>query len=200
MQHTEKKGVGRKFYTSDLQLHISHTNICKFTNRKLFTSQELHDQWLVDLHNKQVTSSDLVYILGDLSFGKYDHTKEILSSMKGQKIVIKGNHDNEQHLSKLVKEGVIQSWKLYDEIAIQGTKTCLFHFAIASWNKQHYGSYHLHGHSHGMFEGQGKCLDVGLDSAYNILGEHRYFTEQDIADIMQIKEIYIAEQHRQDRS
>ena len=200
MNNTEKKGVGRKFYTSDLQLHISHTNICKFTNRKLFTSQELHDQWLVDLHNKQVTSSDLVYILGDLSFGKYEHTKEILQAMQGQKIAIKGNHDNEQHLNKLAKEGIIQGWKLYDEITIQETKACLFHFPILVWNKQHYGSWHLFGHSHGSLTPSGKCLDVGLDSAYNLFGEHRYFTEQDIADIMQTKEIYIAEQHRQDRS
>ena len=47
-----------KLICSDL--HISHKNICKFTDRKLVTTQEDHDQWLVDLWNNQVTNSDLV--------------------------------------------------------------------------------------------------------------------------------------------
>ena len=62
-----------KLFCSDL--HVSHKNICKFTDRKLVTTQEGHDQWIVDLWNKQVTDSDLVYILGDVSFGKFDYTQ-----------------------------------------------------------------------------------------------------------------------------
>jgi calcineurin-like phosphoesterase family protein len=183
-----------KLFCSDL--HISHRNICKFTDRKLVTTQEDHDQWLIEIWNKQVTNSDLVYILGDVSFGKFDYTQEVLSQMKGQKIVIKGNHDNEQNLIKLTKSDTIVAWKMYDEIEILDTKTCLFHFAISSWHRQHYGSWHLFGHSHGAFNPPGKCLDVGIDSSYNYFGEHRLFTEQDVVDIMQTKELYIAEQHR----
>jgi len=183
-----------KFFTSDI--HLFHANICKFTDRKLVTTQEKHEEWLIELWNKQVTSADLVYILGDVSFGKYTKTKEVLEQLKGQKIVIKGNHDNEQHLNNLVKEGLIATWKHYDEIDIQGTKTCLFHFPIVAWHRQHYGSYHCFGHSHGSYEGKGKSLDVGLDSAYNIFGEHRLFTEDGVVAYMQQREIYIAEDHR----
>lgn len=184
-----------KLITSDL--HISHANICKFTDRKLVTSRENHDQWLVETWNKQVTNSDLVYILGDVSFGNFDYTKEILSQMKGRKIVIKGNHDNEQNLIRLVKSGTIVSWKLYDEIDIQGTKACLFHFPIKFWNRKHYGAFHLHGHLHGNpSDISGKILDVGVDNSYNIFGEYKLFTENDIFDLM--KEKYETDYHHRD--
>jgi calcineurin-like phosphoesterase family protein len=184
-----------KYFTSDL--HAFHKNISKFTDRKLVTSVEDHESWLTNIWNSKVTNSDLVYILGDLSFGKYNETVEFLKSLNGQKIVIKGNHDNERHLSRLVSEKIILTWKLYDEIDIQGTKACLMHFPIASWHKQHYGSYMLFGHSHGMFQGQGKTLDVGIDSAYKIFGKHKLFSE-DIVSFMQHKEIYIADSHRKE--
>jgi len=185
-----------KYYTSDL--HAFHKNICKFTDRKLVTSVEDHESWLVSIWNNQVTDSDLVYILGDISFGKYTDTSEFLSGLKGQKIVIKGNHDNEQHLNKLVSEKIILTWKDYLELDIQGGKACCMHYPISSWNRQHYGSYMLHGHSHGMFQGQGKILDVGIDSSYNVFGEHKLFSEDDIVAFMQQKEIYIADSHRKE--
>lgn len=185
-----------KFFTSDL--HAFHKNICKFTNRHLVTDTENHEEWLVNLWNLQVTSSDLVYILGDVSFGKFEQAKEFLLRLNGQKIVIKGNHDNEQHLNRLVFDKVILTWKLYDEIEIQGVKACLMHYPIASWNRQHYGSYMLCGHSHGMYQGQGKILDVGIDSAYNVLGEHRLFSEDDVVVYMRQKEVYIADSHRKE--
>lgn len=45
-------------------------------------------------------------------------------------------------------------------------------------------------------QGQGKILDVGIDSAYNIFGEHKLFSENDIVALMQQKEKFVAEQHR----
>lgn len=186
----------KRYFTSDL--HFFHKNICKFTDRKLVTSQEDHEQWLVNIWNSRIENEDLVYILGDISFGKYQQTADFVESLNGQKIVIKGNHDNEQHLNRLKHDGIILSWKLYDEVEIQGTKACLMHYPIASWNRQHYGSYMLHGHSHGMYQGFGKILDVGIDSAYTVLGEHNLFSDEEIVAYMQQQEIYIADSHRKE--
>lgn len=183
-----------KFYTSDL--HFFHRKIVQFTNRGEVTTQENHEGWLVSLWNSQVKSGDLVYILGDLSFGRLKQTKEVLTKLNGQIIVVKGNHDSTEDLIELEKEGYISKWYQYKEIKIGETSTVLFHFPISSWHRQHYGSWHLHGHSHGSFQGQGKILDVGIDSAYNIFGEHKFFTEEDITVIMQQKEKFVAEQHR----
>ena len=183
-----------KFFTSDL--HLGHKRICEFTNRKLVTSQEEHDEWLIELWNSQVPAGSMVYILGDVSFGKLKQTKEILTKLNGQIIIVKGNHDRTEDLIELETQGYIAKWYQYKEIQIGENTAVLFHFPISSWHKQHYGSWHLHGHSHGSFQGQGKILDVGIDSAYNIFGEHKFFTEGDIAAIMQQKEKFVAEQHR----
>jgi hypothetical protein len=46
-----------------------------------------------------------------------------------------------------------------------GQLVCMFHFPIMHWHKQHYGSWHLHGHLHGNPSGvPGKALDVGWDA------------------------------------
>lgn len=186
------------YYTSDL--HFGHNNICKYTNRILVTSQENHDEWLIDLWNNQVAKGDLVYVLGDLSFGKFDFTKKILSRLNGQIIVIKGNHDRREDLNKLVELNLIQSWHDYKEVKVVGSDgvkhhACMFHFPIACWHKQGYGAYHLFGHSHSSFFGEGLCLDVGIDNAYHVLGEHRLFSADDIVNYMSNKEFVVKDHH-----
>lgn len=186
------------FFTSDL--HLFHKKICEFTDRKLVTTQEQHEEWLIKLWNKQVKDNDTVYILGDVSFGKHDETASALNQMNGRKIVIKGNHDDAKNLIRLQANLVIQEWHQYREIKILGTTTCLFHFPIGSWFKQAHGSWHLHGHSHGAYaDSRGKMLDVGIDSSYNIFGEHKLFTQEDIKIAMDSKAVYVADEHREVR-
>jgi calcineurin-like phosphoesterase family protein len=185
-----------KIFTSDL--HHEHKRIVEFTNRGVDTTQERHTDWLVKVWNKNVTSGDLVYHLGDFSFAKnYDEIAFFVNALEGQKIFIKGNHDKREHLNQLVKDGYIQAWYDYKEIKLQDIPTVLFHFPIASWHRQSHGSWHLHGHSHGNFKDyRGKMLDVGLDSAYNLYGEHKFITEDEVVAFMQHEDIYSADQHR----
>jgi len=70
------------------------------------------------------------------------------------------------------------------------------HFPIACWNQQGRGSYHIHGHSHGSYKGNGKILDVGIDNSYNLFGEHRLFTEEDIIEYMSKQEVYASDHHK----
>jgi len=133
-----------KFYTSDL--HFFHRKIVQFTNRGEVTTQENHEQWLVDLWNSSVKAGDLVYVLGDVSFGKLQQTKDILTKLNGQIIIVKGNHDRTEDLIELEAQGCITKWYQYKEIQIKENTAVLFHFPISSWHKQHYGSWHLHGH------------------------------------------------------
>ena len=185
-----------KIFTSDL--HHQHSRIVEFTNRSIGTTQENHTQWLIDVWNKNVTSGDLVYHLGDFSFAKkYDDIALFMLKLNGQKIFIKGNHDKRENLDLMVKDNLIQAWYDYKEIKLQDIPTVLFHFPIASWHRQSHGSWHLHGHSHGNFKDyRGKMLDVGLDSAYNLYGEHKFITEDEVVAFMQHEDIYSADQHR----
>jgi calcineurin-like phosphoesterase family protein len=185
-----------KIFTSDL--HHMHNRIVEFTNRGESTTQENHTQWLTDVWNKNVSSGDLVYHLGDFSFAKkYDDIALFMKKLNGQKIFIKGNHDKRENLDQLVKDKLISAWYDYKEIKLQDVPTVLFHFPIASWHRQSHGAIHLHGHSHGNFKDfRGKMLDVGIDSAYNLYGEHKFITEDEVIAFMQHEDIYTADQHR----
>lgn len=185
-----------KIFTSDL--HHMHNRIVEFTNRGESTTQENHTQWLTDVWNKNVSSGDLVYHLGDFSFAKkYDDIALFMQKLNGQKIFIKGNHDKRENLDLMVKDGLIAAWYDYKEIKLQDIPTVLFHFPIASWHRQSHGALHLHGHCHGNFKDyRGKMLDVGIDSAYNLYGEHKFITEDEVLQFMQHEDIYSADQHR----
>jgi calcineurin-like phosphoesterase family protein len=190
-----------KIFTSDL--HVGHKRIVEFTSRgKDCLSQDNHDRWIIDLWNTEVSAGDIVYHLGDFSFYKnYDDIANIVNQLKGQKIFIKGNHDRREHLDQLVKDGLIAAWYDYKEIRLGDVSVALFHFPIASWHRQSYGSWHLHGHCHGNFkDSRGKMLDVGLDSMYNLYGKHKFIDEHEIKYHMDNIEIYLADQHRKDLS
>jgi calcineurin-like phosphoesterase family protein len=186
-----------KIFTSDL--HMQHNRIVEFTNRGKDTNQENHTEWLIDVWNKNVSKGDVCYHLGDFSFAKeYSSILLFVAALNGTKILIKGNHDKQEHLDRLVKDGLIAAWYDYKEIKIGETSVCLFHFPVSSWHKQGYGSWHLHGHCHGNHaDSKGKMLDVGIDSAYNIYKEHKFFTEEDVAVYMQDRSVYVSDHHKE---
>lgn len=173
-----------KYFTSDL--HVGHSNICKLTDRGSVVAQEAHDDWIRCIWNSQVKPGDIVYHLGDFLYNSEDvHLfKRLMSQLTGQKVFIKGNHDRSKLVSKTK-----DSYEWHDikniKINIGDDKihTVLCHFAFHTWDRMHHGSFHLHGHSHGSLAPYGRRLDVGLDNAFNILGEHRFFTEKEVYDI-----------------
>ncbi len=185
-----------KIFTSDL--HHRHKRIVEITNRGTSTSQEDHDNWLVDLWNSEVTKYDEAWHLGDLSFAsRYNDIANFVSKLNGNINLIKGNHDKEEVLNRLQNDGLINNWWHYKEIKIQDTKVCLFHFPIIAWNQQGRGSWHLHGHCHGnLKESKGKIFDVGLDNAYNIKGKHEFFTEDEIMNYMSYQNVYCNDHHK----
>jgi len=54
------------------------------------------------------------------------------------------------------------------------------HYPFAHWDREHYGSIHLHGHSHGKHVASGKILDVGVDC-------HNFYpiSLEEVAEIME---------------
>ena len=79
--------------------HFTHYNIIKYAQRPFELStkgvQDCIDT-IVNNYNEIVTDNDIVLFVGDLAHGRH-YNKRILSkiikSMKGKKILIKGNHD-----------------------------------------------------------------------------------------------------------
>jgi calcineurin-like phosphoesterase family protein len=83
-------------------MHFFHENILKFGQRDEFNSlDEMHNHMIREW-NKAVGKKDLVYIVGDFSFGSYEESKSMLNRLNGKKILIMGNHDRKpkRHISR----------------------------------------------------------------------------------------------------
>jgi calcineurin-like phosphoesterase family protein len=168
------------FFTSDL--HFGHDNIRAYCNRP-FSSVEEMNQVLVDNWNKKVTDEDTIYILGDFAFGSHQFINTILHSLNGIKYFVFGNHDKSSRNS-----GILGHFINHDELNHLDRRTgnireltitteedeeldadqviVMCHYPFEVWPKKHYGSIHLHGHSHGRLvyrKGMEARVDVGVD-------------------------------------
>lgn len=93
--------MSRIFVTSDL--HFNHKNLCKgLRNMTADESNEL----IISNWNKVITKKDVIYILGDFTMEKHQDIKNLMSRLKGQKIIIGGNHDDRRCCKEYQKLGI----------------------------------------------------------------------------------------------
>lgn len=159
------------FYTSDL--HLGHRTILDIENKKFKTLEE-RQQLIIDNWNSKVKKSDIVYILGDMFYGRHLNYRKVLTKLNGKKYLIKGNHDQwiekEPELEELFEE--VSDYKV---VIDNGRKVVLFHFPIAEWNHKHYKSYHLYGHVHEK-KSPGIEYMNSLERCYNVcIQVHNYY-------------------------
>ena len=175
------------WFVSDV--HFFHNNILKFcpATRHGETALEMNE-YIVQAWNSKVHRRDIVYNLGDVSFGSVKNTDEVLSRLNGQIHLIYGNHDNMIRRNKGLRErfASVQDVKEIKVTLADGTKQDIVmnHFAQRVWNKAHYGAWHLYGHSHGDLESEPyfKSMDVGIDA--RPLGDMCPWSLDEIAEIM----------------
>lgn len=82
--------MSKVFFIADT--HFGHKNIIEYENRP-FQSVEEMDNTLIDNWNKTVKKREKVYMLGDFGLSNKQRIKEIVSILKGYKVLILGNHD-----------------------------------------------------------------------------------------------------------
>ena len=82
------------YYISDL--HLFHKNVTNegsnFDNRPFDTLEEMH-KVIKENWNSKVTNADHVYILGDLAWKENEDAIKLVSTLRGNKHLILGNHD-----------------------------------------------------------------------------------------------------------
>lgn len=147
------------FFTADT--HFGHQNIITFSKRPYISTEEM-DAALIANWNATVQEDDIVYHLGDFSFGRANRANEILPMLNGEKHLIKGNHDKGSILSNPDWASV----RDYAELpAIEGfhPKLVLYHYPIQDWNNRFHGAMHLHGHVHGTLPLTTERMDMGVD-------------------------------------
>lgn len=160
----------KNFITSDL--HFFHQNIIKFcpdTRGHYSSIDQMHDSMIMEW-NAQVDPEDHTYILGDVAFCSAGRAADILKQLNGAKTLIIGNHDEKLVLKQEFRDCFIEVTH-YKTIRHGLDYIVMSHYPIARWDRQHYGSIHFHGHSHGKSAGlEGmRAMDVGYDATGEVV-------------------------------
>ncbi len=196
------------WFTSDS--HFGHKNIIRFSNRPFKDEHHMNEE-LIKAWNDVVGEEDDVYHLGDVSLTNSDNTHKILQRLNGKIHLISGNHEKSV-LSKQYCRDRFEWIKDYYELKIESSEPdfsvptrnkqisiVMCHYAMRVWNKSHHGAIMLYGHSHDNLDGPqkewGKSMDVGVDSAYRILGEYRPFSLREIINIMDKRDVHEIDHH-----
>lgn len=144
------------WFTADT--HFGHANIIKYCNRPFANSVEM-DKALIANWNARVGKNDLIYHVGDFCFQDFDR---YFNQLNGLKIFVKGNHDRNAWQNR---DRFYSHSDSYREICVNGQDITLCHYAMRVWNKSHYGSWNLYGHSHGSLpdDPHARAIDIGVD-------------------------------------
>lgn len=143
------------WFTADT--HFGHTNIIRHCRRPWADLYE-HDKRLIAYWNQRVAPNDIVYHLGDFSWGD---AESYLNKLHGTIHFIEGNHDAKGALRWKER---FASYSPLLEVKIEEQLIVLCHYAMRSWRNSHRGAWHLFGHHHGNLSSHGKSFDVGVDA------------------------------------
>lgn len=176
-----------RFFTSDT--HFQHNMVITAMKRGKgrWSNIDDHDKELIDNINRLVGVKDELYILGDFA---WVHPRKIRPRIHCRHIkVVLGNHDKWGHLREVFGEA--PDTRMIKSIGDRGMSLFMSHYPHAFWPQSHYGSYHIYGHMHAQREAtldrwmpDRRSMDVGVDNAARLLGEHRPFTEGEILHFM----------------
>lgn len=191
------------FFTADQ--HFYHGKIIGYVSRqvagwgRLFENADEMNATIIERWNEKVRrDTDQVYVLGDFCLARGERALEVLRQLNGQIFIIPGGHDKRwlKDLRFNPERGDVGSIKLNDTDRVNVLPMLyhlrlpknlgvpkvivLCHYPFFTWEQSHYGSWHLHGHSHGglgknnryqkLFKTaptvleDGNSIDVGVDA------------------------------------
>lgn len=168
------------YFTADL--HFNHKNIIKYcfrtpgrTNRQFEDVTEMNEH-MIEQWNKTVNETDTVYLLGDVAFGNKDEAITLCNRLKGNKILIVGNHDLFAKGDYWTRAGFSEVHKLGYGQLLPYKEFYLSHYPYRDSLMEYDLRDHLHGHAaerkkvtllHGHVHTQWKVQDnqinVGVD-------------------------------------
>ena len=152
----------RLFFTADT--HFFHEGCRKMCNRPHASVEEMNAH-MVKVWNETIGKKDTVIHVGDVSFGRTVDAKGLLESLNGNIVLVRGNHDHSDQLKKFGDrfERIVDILRL-TILDDDNQYIIACHFPMLTWDKAHYGAWHVHGHSHGSLKDVGmRRLDVGWD-------------------------------------
>jgi len=159
---TKKQNPGIYFLADT---HFGHEKIIEYCDRPFSSVGEM-DSVMIERWNRIVQPKDVVYFLGDFCMGNQEMAFSYFRRLNGQIYVIPGGHDKKWIRPNLCYTGpncVVRICPPLHTVTLDGQVIVLCHFAMRVWDRSHFNSWQLHGHSHGGLLGVGKQMDVGVD-------------------------------------
>lgn len=185
------------WFTTDT--HFGHTNLVLGTSTwedldrcRNFGTIEAHDSRLLDGINSVVRTRDTLYHLGDFSIASKKAIVDYRNKIKCKNVhLIYGNHDECIRANKSLQELFISCSDI-KRLKFNHQLMILCHYAMRIWEKSHYGSWMLCGHSHGSLDlaNAGQILDLAPESH-----EYRPYSFDEISSIMETKNIQKIDHH-----
>lgn len=136
-----------KFYIADW--HYNHKNVLAYDNRPFKTVEEMNHTLIDRWNRKVVSSSDQVFVLGDMFWCPEGQAIPILQSLNGTKILVTGNHDTTRRREFREQFSYITNYMETDD---RGRNVVLCHYPIPCFKNHFKGWYHFYGHVHNSFE------------------------------------------------
>lgn len=156
-------------------------------NRPYSDVHQMHEALIYNWNSKIRNKKEQIYILGDLSFGGFQATKELVSKLNGYKHFVLGNHDGSA--KKMLEMGFDQVFE-NDFLKIGDKRVLLSHYPYHPVNKYEVTdgqvvaqdvsydndrrylhkrilddgkTFLLHGHVHTAWKQKGRQINVGVD-------------------------------------
>lgn len=163
------------YFTSDT--HFGHANIIEYCKRPFRDTLEM-DSMLIEKWNERIGVSDTIYHLGDFTLGKLDFFETILWQLNGRLRILPGSHDHRWLEKYNADDPYLHTFHGYPVELLPPLVSLEFpelgdgkypqvvtlcHYAMRVWDRSHYGSWHLFGHSHGTLRPERLSMDVGVD-------------------------------------
>lgn len=157
------------FFTGDL--HLGHKNLLTREPRPFKTISEQDEVIIANWNQVVPYQGGKVFILGDFFWYGPRKALQILERLHGRKHLILGNHDKTCKKKEMRPyfASVSPLLEVYFQVPPENKKQLIVmcHYSMRVWNKRHWGSWHLFGHSHGKLPPLGKSFDVGVSAEGN---------------------------------
>ena len=176
--------MGKALFIADL--HLGSERILTLCHRPFWDLTE-QDEVIAKNWRDAVKPDDIVYVLGDAAEGDYERVIRVLSPLPGRKMLVKGNHDDEESLSHYERAKLFEKIVSYAKIRDRENEFILFHYPLLDWEDRQFGSILIYGHIHSKdlpgirdYYKDKPCYNCGAD----VIG----FTPRTLEELQRIKE------------
>jgi calcineurin-like phosphoesterase family protein len=100
-----------------------------------------------------------------VAFGPKEEVERKIKSLNGRICLIRGNHDARNIERQGLRDRfhwIRNMWLYHATDGEDKIRIVLCHYPMLKWDRSHYGTWHLHGHCHGMLQRTDKALSIDV--------------------------------------